>query len=218
MSDRVFRLRKVEQMADESYGKKVWDFNQTLPFNYIQDSTKDGICLALSCYWIKHHALGSSLMNFLGGIGNVNPRNPREGIRFNHQGFKDIANFQSLVSLLPEWNEACKIMLQKYVLPSTESVGVAIDFPSLKKELKGKLNTYMLINIYNSDNRDGHAIAVYIPKNGKDIQFFDPNYGEYIFQNNLEFHFFLHFFVCNFYKNEYDYNKYQFIYFKPQAN
>lgn len=63
---------------------------------------------------------------------------------------------------------------------------------ALRPELERVNGAYALMIIDSPNVADSHAMAAYIGGRNEDACFFDPNYGEFWFENREDFFFFLH--------------------------
>ncbi|MEE2733565.1 MAG: YopT-type cysteine protease domain-containing protein [Pseudomonadota bacterium] len=192
MPNRAYALNNVQQLVDNYDGVCTWDFSQGLPLDFIAGPAGNGICLALSCHWIKYHALDDSLVNHLGGIWN--PAN-RTYIQFNHQEYQRIAQWQRNLERFPDWIMGYQNWLRNQGLGANRGTTVPMSASALRTELERIHGGYAMIILKSRNVRESHAIAVYIGEQGGDACFFDPNFGEYWFPNRDDFFFFLHLFA-----------------------
>ena len=192
MPNRAYQLNDVQQLVDDFNGVCTWDFSQGLPLDFIAGPAGNGICLALSCHWIKLHALDDSLVNLLGGIWNPATR---VYIQFNHHEYRRIAAWQRNIARFPNWVMGYQNWFRNNGLTVVPGNTVPMNAGTLKTELEQITGGYAMIILKSRNIRESHAIAAYIGAHGQDVCFFDPNYGEFWFRNRDDFFFFLHLFA-----------------------
>jgi len=191
MPNRAYPLNNVQQLADNFQGHCTWDFSQGFPLHFIQAPTGNGICMGLSCHWIKYHALDDSLVTHLGAYRIPNTRT---FIPFNHNEYQRISQWQNNLATFPDWRMGYQNWFRNQGIGIHSSTRIPMNSGALKTELERIQGGHVLIILDGQRANGSHAISAYIGQNGEDVCFFDPNYGEYWFQNRNDFFFFLHLF------------------------
>ena len=191
MPNRAYPLNSVMELVDAYHGQCTWDFSQSMPLDFIAGPAVNGICMALSCHWLKFHILDDSLVNHLGGVWN---RATRTYIQFNHNEYQRIATWQRNLERFPNWIMGYQAWFRNNGLGVNAGNTVPMNIAALSAELEQINGGHALVFLKGRNVRESHAIALYIGRQGEDVCFFDPNFGEFWFQNREEFFFFLHLF------------------------
>ncbi|OZG72776.1 hypothetical protein BTA51_14745 [Hahella sp. CCB-MM4] len=191
MPNRAYPLDRVQQLVSDYNGLCTWDFSQGYPLHFIQGPVGNGICMGLSCHWVQYHALDDSLVNHLGAVWNPNTRIYKP---FNHHELQRISAWQRSLTRFPDWVMGYQAWLRNNGLGIHSNNRIPMNSNALKAELDRIKGGYALIILSGQNTRDSHAIAAYIGQDGEDVCFFDPNYGEFWFQDRDDFFFFLHLF------------------------
>lgn len=183
----------------------------------------DGICEMLSTRWIERHASGSSLASWLSSPGGIDESKIRQMMQLCAVGTTMKSGMMvERNSGTVNQTEASMRWLQRHgILPcrvmtldGAGNIGSTVmDMRSgnrgnrtcasftneiavcIHRDLQGCCNNYALLGIYGSTR--GHAMAAWV---GGDIYFFDPNFGEFYFNDRLSF---LNWFPTFFIKSNY---------------
>ena len=177
-------------------------------------ATRYGICAALSAHWIKHHAHGGALANELGGggVGELNVRKLNE-IAWHHANeSRGDGDYQR--SRLGQWlqhNKLVPLQTSRSIRNDRPNAWMARTKPldendggiggaiadiegAMVRAMRKHNNCYLRLNFGGKVMRlkdAGHAVAVWLggPSygSGGDAMFFDPNYGEFWFENKEDF-------------------------------
>ena len=191
MPNRAYPLDNVQQLARDYNGQCTWDFSQGIPLDFIRGPAGTGICMALSCHWIKYHALDDSLVNHLGAVWNPHRRTY---IQFNRHEYQRIADWQRNLANFPNWVMGYQAWFRNQTLDILGQNVVPMSNAALRPALERINGAYALIILERQNGPDSHAVAAYIGGDGEDACFFDPNYGEFWFPNREDFFFFFHLF------------------------
>jgi YopT peptidase len=215
VSSMMFKTAR-QNLADYG-GVMTWDFSQN---NWSvwkilcgNSASRWGICKSLSAQWIIDHAHGGSLFNrVLDRSGNIN-----EGaIRTIRQHFIDARSAQEARTqeFLLKWgllerrssrnirgdakNTSTFQQGRDPQVPD-QSFNVALE---LAQELRKLSGCYAQID-FGGHKPLGHATAAWIGgpsySSGGDACFFDPNAGEFYFENKLNFfRWFVLFYTCSY--------------------
>jgi hypothetical protein len=200
-------IKNMKSSAEKRNGFQTATFSQALePTNSAIGKhavSRDGICQALSQKWIVMHAHGSSLFRWLydedgrinkSAISNMAINQIDSETRLRGQSGKTDQEWASEKYLFSYGllRRTSTVMNQQsgYVVAQrslTAGDDSASDiFTQLANGLvnSSKLITgyYVMIGINGSGG--GHCMAAYV---GRDICFFDPNFGEYWFPNRQDF-------------------------------
>lgn len=194
MPRRAFPLDNILELVQSYNGRCTWDFGQAMPLDFISGPTGSGICLSLSCHWIKYHAQDGSLVLKLGGY-----MKNRTYVAFNHNEYQRIANWQRKIENFPDWEMAYRAWLRNNQLRILSEATAPMNSAAIKPELRKINGAYALIILKSANVESSHAVAAYIGGHNEDACFFDPNYGEFWFENREDFFFFFHLFSNFFY-------------------
>ncbi|MFT5719281.1 MAG: YopT peptidase [Oleiphilaceae bacterium] len=210
-------IYNVRQSASNNGGNCTWKFSQIKdPVASIigkNNITKDGICEMLSAKWIECHALDGHLANWLqGGGGAIDSSKIRHlmqlfiiGSEMNRGAIVGNAQQGATVNQTEatiRWLKAKGILQRKSIKPMqfmngpSENIanviggnrsgsGRSTHLASLGAAIANNLNTngsYKTIGIWGPGG--GHAMAAWV---GHDATFFDPNFGEFWFENKSDF-------------------------------
>jgi hypothetical protein len=178
-----------------------------------QNATEGGICAALSCYWIIEHADGGSLWDQLcdidgaGGITRLKNEYAmgivelQRGLMLHTQ---DIRTFMRSRGLEPHTDQEFAGSLRGMLDPGTTNVLTDRAVTTAASE-DGTLNctrfvlglcdistkeAYLLIKFGEGGwPQRGHACAAWVSTIGEQtvVLYFDPNYGEFYFENRGDF-------------------------------
>jgi len=203
----------LNQHAQKHNGVRTWGFSQADLGVWLHYRTM-GICAALSANWIKYHAHDDSLANHLGygGVGRLNVGTLKQIAQEHKDASKTNGSNQrhklglwlkkhGIVSMSVSRYSTCKkeeggrevlteMLVRDPIFEKNEGVG---DCPNIENEIVNalkKYNTcYARINFFS--RRAGHSVAVWLGQptfsSRGDACFFDPNYGEYWFENKQDF-------------------------------
>lgn len=182
---------------------------------FLDPKTRMGICAALSAYWIKCHAHDGSLVNELGGggVGRLNFEKLREiamlhshvsvGADDSQQSY-EIKLWLQMHDVLPLAGSR-EVMLdtfrfkgkqaQSFPLVATEGSGASIANieNNIALGLKKFNSCYARVNFGGKVlfKKTSHCVAVWLGqpthRSQGDALFFDPNYGEFWFENKENF-------------------------------
>lgn len=218
----------IDYLTKQYNGYCTWDLSQSLPpvDRMARAGGVDmgqGICLALSSYWIRYHARDDSLVNHLGAVAINNghsfiPLNTRllAIIKQSQQQWRGRMD-DALIWLANPANDIVKVKtsyavpvrmnigrganaVQVNSLPGTRNTktrGHVVNWAGMSDDLEKVSGAYALIAL--EGPRGGHAVAAWIGARGEDACFFDPNFGEYWFENKQDFFKFLRLFAQNLY-------------------
>ncbi len=202
----------VQRSVRSAGGHLTWDFSQCVnPVATIIGTdtvTRDGICEMLSAKWIDEHAHDSALANWItqGGGGTVNASKIRllmqwfiigDSMRPSqmispHSTSPDIQRgSQNQDKATRNFLLSRGIIRRGGGLQNGWGVGNKAGGEKIKAKLasdlcdsRGGTGSYRIIGIYGSD-ASGHCMACYTGL--QDIAFFDPNFGEFWFEDKKKF-------------------------------
>ena len=210
MSKLVGGYVSIVQRSVRSYGGMLtWDFSQCV--NPVATTigtdrvTRDGICEMLSAKWIDEHAHGGALANWIVEGSSINPSK----IRLLMQWFiiGDTMRPSKMVGVddargIQRGDQNQDKATQNFLLTrgiirrggglqNGWGVGNKAGGEKIKLKLasdlcdsRGGTGSYRIIGIYGGDN-SGHCMACYTGLS--DIAFFDPNFGEFWFEDKRKF-------------------------------
>lgn len=218
----------IDHLSQQYHGYCTWDLSQSLPpvKRMAEAGGVDmgrGICLALSAYWIRYHAWDDSLVNHLGAVAINNghsfiPLNTRllAIIKQSQQqwrgrmddAFTWLGNpVNDIAKVKTSLNVPVRINIGRganavavHSLPGsrdTNTRGQVVNWAGFSNDLEKVSGAYALIGLRGP--RGGHAVAAWIGARGEDACFFDPNFGEYWFEDKQDFFKFLRLFAQNLY-------------------
>ena len=176
--------------------------------------SKDGICEMLSAKWLECHAKEGHLANWIKGSGSdIDPSKVRNlmqlfiiGSEMNRQAIVGNAVAGGTVdqtNATARWLEAKGIRHRKSIKPVQFLNGPSVSTPvgstgsrgggarglhsaNIGSAIANIVNTgtgsYRMIGIYGPGG--AHAMAAWV---GADVAFFDPNFGEFWFENRRDF-------------------------------
>ena len=200
----------ISTQAAQHNGVCTWGFSQA-NFSTWKHYRTSGICAALSAHWIKYHADDDSLANHLGsgGMGNLVVTKLKEIAKdhkdMSKKGAEQKDNIErwlhnhgirtlhkNLVKSFPINRNGETKMTSKassYAKEEMETGGCPNIENDIVNALK-KFNTcYVRVNF--GSKKTAHAIAVWLGQptynSPGDACMFDPNHGEYWFQNKQDF-------------------------------
>ena len=207
-------MASVKSIARRFNGYQQWGFKQTcftvLYLTCGNPQTRWGICAGLSAAWIKEHALGGSLVKKLGGVrdnvsrvAGITAGAPY--IHLNKPELRGVAKLHADASsdergqtaTLTQYLSDHGIVTRKRIHNSQWSMNSAaytayaqedID-NSIAEDLERYSSCYVRISFGGTafGMEAGHAVAVWLGATNEDACFFDPNYGEYWFENKNDF-------------------------------
>jgi YopT peptidase len=204
----------VANYAAEHRGRKTWGFSQSDLLVWVHYRTW-GICAALAAQWIRYHAHEDSLANYLGG-GGVGPLNVAKlkEIALDHKIASDSED-STQAEMLQLWLKGHGIypLARSFAVktggkrltpghqpardmdPKSEAGADSLDLcPNIEHDIVNamrKYNTcYVRVN-FGGKRKPGHAVAAWLGQptrdRGGDACFFDPNYGEFWFEDKADF-------------------------------
>ncbi|WP_444914032.1 YopT-type cysteine protease domain-containing protein [Microbulbifer sp. TRSA007] len=187
-------MYSVYSMARQLDGVCTWDFSQSFPVLNIRQIAGSGICLSLASHWIKYHAYDDSLVNHLGGVWDQ-----RRFIPFNMGKYQRIAAQQQAWVQSANWRASHRAWLLLNRLRVLSSATGRSNRDSLRQRLKQINGAYALIEMCSSrdQSQGAHAVAAWVGAQSFGGQkqgacFFDPNFGEFWFEDKEDFYFFFH--------------------------
>ncbi|TQV82665.1 hypothetical protein FKG94_08030 [Exilibacterium tricleocarpae] len=201
MPNRAFPLDNFGQLLRAHNGVRTFDFNQTIATRQAGAVPSGGICLSLSCHWIKYHAFDDSLVNHIGGVRD---NNGRTLLAFNQQEYRRVIRWQQSIRLFPDWEMAYRAWVRNNRLHIRSDRKTDMGLAAVRNELSRIRDGYALIIIESQNVSYSHAVAAYIGT--QDACFFEPNYGEYWFSHRSDFFDFFHFFSNFFYRRSHRQN------------
>ncbi len=210
-------INSVRSSAKKHNGSCTWEFSQIKdPVASIIGKdriTEDGICEMLSAKWIECHAHDSALPNWLEGSGKaIDPSKIRQlmqlfiiGSTFGqNQILGNVGGAVDQTAATTNWLRAKGVIQRKSIKPITFMGGQKMNVANstegnraagtsksghaaaMASAIAMSMNTgsgsYRTIGIWGPHG--GHAMAAWV---GKDVAFFDPNYGEFWFENRSDF-------------------------------
>ena len=202
----------VDRIASTHKGHATWTFSQSDLLVWRHYRTF-GICAALSAEWIRYHAHDGSLANVLGG-GGVGPLNvgKLKEIALLHKTASDVPGSQrreselcvqmhDVLSLNASGNKTFFNSRTQQDQTTASAVPAAIQqgggAPNIENDIVAAMqrfnSCYVRINFGGTawGTSTGHAVAAWLgqPTYGGagDALFFDPNYGEYWFEQKANF-------------------------------
>lgn len=188
----MLELTDFDEVAQDLNGTCTWDFNQNVQFFRISAIALGscGICLSLSSEWIRRFLHGDSLANHLGGV-----MKGRIWIGPNLGELTRICVLQNAIERAGAgWkSKFLKDMWDKHWIRYLGVNTYKADHVGVKTGLKKVSGACGLVTILSSDkhNDGSHTIAVYVGKQGEPSVIFDPNFGEYWFNEREELFFFV---------------------------
>lgn len=198
----------VDSIARKHNGIKTWGFSQSDFMVWVHYRTM-GICAALSAHWIKYHAQEDSLPAHLKGDKALGPLNVSllKQIAQDHKQLTELSGGQAdNIELWLQMHGVKTInrslMVRKYarggdiMVPGSRAHEQSAmgNCPNIENDIVNamrRFNTcYVRINFGKTAGL-GHAVAAWLgqPTYGGsgDALFFDPNYGEYWFEQKRDF-------------------------------
>ena len=203
----------LAQLATSNNGHVTWAFSQSR-FNTWRHYRTFGICAALSAHWIKEHAHGGSLANILGsgGIGGLNVAKLKEiALLHGHVSNGDGGSQASDLGLWLKMNDVLPLAKSRTVEIDSfrfkgwqgRSIGRGDMNESSQAiaNIEGEMvlamqdyhSCYFRLNFGGKAflRSAGHAVAAWLGgatySSGGDALFFDPNYGEFWFEDKADF-------------------------------
>ena len=204
-------VRRVQNSAKPFGGVHTWDFSQCVePVNSIIGTDKvasDGICEMLSAKWIDEHAHERHLSTWLCTDGkNIDASKIRMLMQVFIIGMtmrpskmvEDLSVRNSPVHRGEQNQDAAtqNFLLSRGIIRRTGNPGMPWGTGTsaaekikhaLGRDLvssRGGTGSYRIIGIY-GESGSGHCLACYTGL--KDIAFFDPNFGEFWFEDKSKF-------------------------------
>jgi YopT peptidase len=162
------------------------------PFMRRNPATAGGVCKALSLYWIGMHAKEESFWDWLGTQGAIKTLSAESVMATFLSYGSHLANFDRAnpTSSNAEYDAQKDVwannVLGKYkVVPYTSITGKSVAKISGGLDVVTKVafavinntDVYMQLSLGGTAGR--HAVSLY--SGSKDVNFYDPNYGEYWF-------------------------------------
>ena len=196
MPNRAYPLQDLGALIRAHNGVQTFDFNQAKATRQAGEPPNGGICLSLSCHWIKYHAYDDSLVNHIGGVKD---RNGRTLLAFDKGEYKRLIQWQRNIISFPNWEMAYQSWIRNNKLQIRSDRTITSGLAKLKNELSLiRSGGYAMLIIKGQRVTYSHAVAAYIGTH--DACFFDPNYGEFWFSQKSDFFKFFHFFSAFFYR------------------
>lgn len=207
-------------------GYHTWNFKQSsmavTRVTIFDSKTRWGICAGLSTEWIKEHANGGSLVNKLGGVDGQSLRldgiRPVARLHASASGGNGPQQERMLTQYLSQHGVVTRgrIGIAPAYWPTLNTTaGRALkesyhsrDVPSYdiqEKIVEGMQkyrDCYLRVSFGGKafGFRAAHAVAVWVGGRGEDAAFFDPNYGEFWFQDKEQFFLFFQSFYRKYYR------------------
>lgn len=199
----------IDKIAIKHHGVKTWGFSQSDFLVWVHYRTW-GICAALAAHWIKYHAQEDSLPAHLKGDKAQGPLNVGmlKQIALDHQTFSakgggaqadkierwlDTNGIKTMNSsrMVKKWAKDGDIMAPGSRPYGQMDTGTLPDIENDIVKAMRKFNTcYVRIN-FGKLKGSGHAVAAWLGQptysSRGDALFFDPNFGEYWFENKADF-------------------------------
>ncbi|WP_444932365.1 YopT-type cysteine protease domain-containing protein [Microbulbifer sp. SSSA002] len=199
------RVAPVQRSVQQHGGTLLYNFSQCLnPVRgliTIHKDTSAGVCEALSVHWIKHHAKGGSLWNWLFPNGTLSEQHLFHVMTLHQIGGNAVNQDRVSESWLRSNNILRVHTNDSIVNPGANAQNRIQAFHGdfygrgkttrqnpanlvneiLRKPPKG-VGTYKKIGI--EGKMGGHAMAAWV---AEDVAFFDPNFGEFWFPTADEF-------------------------------
>lgn len=201
-------------LARQYNGVKTWGFSQSsirVAIHYVLYGPK-GICAALSAHWIRAHAMDESLPAKLGLTATQHSIGP---FSFKTYASLNIGRLRVIAQDFKRWGsrngpgqlDSIKNWLDHQGMNRRPAMCDEYDIfagcPNLEYDIAHQLRNVRSAYAYISFGRfagSGHAVAAWVGASGEDVCFFDPNYGEYWFQNKTDFFRFFPVFYQRYYK------------------
>lgn len=206
----VAKLIKIDTIAQECHGKKVWDFSQQLNIvrKNLQGKAKNGICDTLVKHWVISSIVGGSdsLKEQLGDKKELKLEKLNELIAEQNEDVEKGAMFRREMLLKKNGinrNDELSSVCISWPIRASDSIRTDI-----AKNLNCILSGYAMIDIFMSET-EHHVLGVQFHSNallivGEErpaVSFFDPNYGEYSFNKREDFFLFFEKFYQQAYLN-----------------
>lgn len=206
----------VKSICKKHGGYQTWSFKQTsmsVLYRTFNDSkTRWGICAGLSACWIRFHAHDDSLANKIGGGGTGLPvssiyiygiaglhasvsdgtgQQQRQGLE-NYLRAHDIVTLQS--SYIRVGTCGGNVIAVPDSFDATNMDSNVNGIPNIETEIVDGMrqlrSCYARINFGGKAlfSNAGHAVSAWFGSGDEDVAFYDPNYGEFWFQNKADFY------------------------------
>ena len=201
MPNRAYDLENLKDLINAHNGVQTFDFNQTAATHRAGGPPNDGICLSLSCHWLKYHASNDSLVNHIGGVTD---RNGHVLLAFKKDEYKALIRWQQRIAAFPDWQMGYKAWIRNQGLQIRSEQTSTTGLKPLHSKLSLIRDGYAMIIMKGRETSCAHAVVAYIGT--EDACFFDPNYGEYWFPRRRDFFNFFHFFSAFFYRKSHSHN------------
>ena len=228
----------IDHLSEQYHGICTWDLSQSLPpvqrmARMGGVDMGQGICLGLASHWIRYHAWDDSLVNHLGGVAINNghsfiPLDLRllahikqcqwqwrgrldDALIWLGNPVNDIIKVRTSLNIPVRMNIGCGAnAFQQTSLPgsrNTNTRGRVVNWAGLSDDLEKVSGAYAMIVLHGAGG--GHAFAAWIGGRGEDACFFDPNFGEYWFEDKQNFFRFLRLFAQNLYNARMGMDRYE---------
>ncbi|BFM13250.1 hypothetical protein R50072_34030 [Simiduia litorea] len=220
-------MPSLKSLVEGYGGYHTWNFKQTsmavTRVTIFDSKTRWGICAGLATEWIKEHVNGRSLVTQLGGVAGQSLRlagiRPVAKLHASASGGNGYQQEVMLTRYLSEHGVITRGRIQKAPAPyeilndaghralkdSCHSVDVPMyDIQEMIVDnMKKHRDCYLRISFGGKAYRfrAGHAVAAWMGGRGEDAAFFDPNYGEFWFEDKEMFFLFFQAFYRKYYRN-----------------
>jgi len=205
MSEPYKFMKIIHDKATNNFGGFLtWRFTQSnAAYGHI---TGDGICLALTNYWILYHALDDHLANYVGGYNTSVMRVAPIQV--------DILRFMAFEQgrMKNLTNPYQKTWWRQNNLKELGHGRGDLSVAAITSSLEHINGAYALIALTHSQERGrpGHAISAYVGGGNEGALVFDPNFGEFWFNDRHKCYEFLRYLFYTYYFSQLGLNQYEF--------